>query len=177
MQVTTEKISTASDRRALSTRSASSPAQSSDVTRALQEEVQQIDEKAAFSLKSLAREIQHLRTRLTTPDSNVQEHRQELKSLRKYLKEANGFLHSTQTLVSRISHRPQGRLGWPLFHLEEMALMLEGVSQSRERQDRTVRFIGSLVFGQSLQNDYPAGSTEVRRSEPSFRVNELKKEK
>ena len=34
----------------LDTRSASSPAQSSDVTRALQEEVQQIDAKATFSL-------------------------------------------------------------------------------------------------------------------------------
>ena len=73
----------------VSTRSTSSPGQSSDVTRALQEEVHQLDAKATFSLKNISKEVVDIRAWLTTMDRSIEEQSKELKGLRTYLKEVD----------------------------------------------------------------------------------------
>ena len=58
-ELMSERVTAEIDR-VLSIRSASSPAQSSDMTRVLQEEVQQLDAKTTLSLKSLSRDLECL---------------------------------------------------------------------------------------------------------------------
>ena len=111
---------------------------SSDMTRALQEEVHQLDAKAAFSLKNISKEVVDTSTWLTTMDASVKEQCKELKGFRAYLSGVDSFLRSNSGAI-RVEIEDSQR-----WKAGDIAILWN-------QEARTVRFIGSLLFDQPLR--------------------------